>query len=70
MQHTAINPYGLNFNPQVLKDLKKINEEIMEEEQKEDIDEEKILKLREKQLMRGMELGNPLINFNRRHIPW
>lgn len=62
--------YGSQFNPQVLKDLKKINDELEEEKSQAEPDDEKILKLREKQLMRGMELQSTYFNNYRRNIPW
>lgn len=65
-----IRSYGSQFNPEVLKDLKKINDELQEEENKPEPDKDKILKFKQQQLMRGMELGNGYINFGRRHIPY
>jgi hypothetical protein len=62
--------YGSQFNPQVLKDLKKINDELEDEKSQAEPDNEKILKLREKQLMRGMELQSTYFNNFRRNIPW
>lgn len=62
--------YGLQFNPQVLKDLKKINDELEDEKSQTEPDNEKILKLREKQLMSGMELQSTYFNNFRRNIPW
>ena len=62
--------YGTQFNPNVLKDLKKINEKIVEENEKEKPDKEMILKLRQELLMRGMELNTGYINNYRRNIPW
>ena len=62
--------YGTQFNPNVLKDLKKINEKIVEENEKEKPDKEMILKLKQEQLMRGMELNTGYINNYRRNIPW
>ena len=62
--------YGSQFNPQVLKDLKKIHDELEDETSQAEPDKEKILKLREKQLMRGMELQSSYFNNYRRNIPW
>lgn len=62
--------YGSQFNPQVLKDLKKINDELEDEKSQAEPDNEKILKLREKQLMRGMELQSTYFNNFKRNIPW
>ena len=39
-----IRSYGSQFNPEVLKDLKKINDELQEEENKPEPDKDKILK--------------------------
>ena len=62
--------YNTQFNPDVLKDLKKINDKIQEECEKETIDKEKILKLKQAQLLRGMELNTGYVNNYRRNIPW
>ncbi len=70
MYSNSNQQYGTQFNPNVLKDLKKINEKIREESKKDVPDKERILKLRQEQLMRGMELNTGYINNYRRNIPW
>lgn len=47
--------YGQEFNPNVIKDINKLNEEIEKE-----TDQEKLLNLRLKRLYRGMELNTNL----------
>ena len=51
--------YGNMVNPDVIKDIKKINEEL-EEATKEKKDAEEILKLRLQRLYRGMEINTGL----------
>ena len=70
MYSNSNQQYGTQFNPNGLKDLKKINEKIVEENEKEKPDKEMILKLRQELLMRGMELNTGYINNYRRNIPW
>lgn len=64
--------YGNPYNPEVLKDLDEINKEIEEEEKKEKPDKEKMLELRQKQMMRGMELMVGTMNGRtyRGYYPW
>ena len=66
----SINRFGSQFNPEVLKDIKTINDELEAENKKEEPDKDKILKLRQAQLMRGMELSVGQMNNYRRNIPW
>jgi hypothetical protein len=69
--YTNIRTYSSQFNPEVVRDLQKIDKELNEEFDKYSPDKEKILKLRQQQLLRGMELGNGYTNnFTRRFIPW
>ncbi len=53
--NTDIHIYGNGFNPEVVKDVKDINEKI---EKEKDADE--LLRLRMQRLLRGMELNNGL----------
>ena len=64
--------YGNPYNPEALKDVKKINEDIEEELKKETPDKEKLLELKEKQLMRGMDLLSGTMNGRtyRGMVPW
>lgn len=55
--------YGQEFNPNVIKDINKINEEIEKE-----TDQEKLLNLRLKRLYRGMELNTNLQQRNFRTL--
>lgn len=49
------------FSPDVVQKLKTLNEELISEEKKENIDKQKILKLKQQILMKGLELS---VNFN------
>lgn len=49
------------FSPDVVQKLKTLNEELINEEKKEIIDKQKILKLKQQILMKGLELS---VNFN------
>jgi hypothetical protein len=49
------------FSPDVVQKLKTLNEELISEEKKEIIDKQKILKLKQQILMKGLELS---VNFN------
>ena len=64
--------YGNPYNPEALKDVKKINEDIEGELKKEIPDKEKLLELKEKQLMRGMDLLSGTMNGRtyRGMVPW
>jgi len=59
-----------NFNDDVLKDLKDIENQIKEEKENPEADAEKLLKLRLKKLYRGMELNSGFGNNIRRGIPY
>ena len=60
-----MNPYNANvvdysqFDRTVVNQLIDINSEIVEEETKDEVDNEKITKLRMLQLMKGMEMMFP-----------
>ena len=58
------------FDPKVVKNLKKINEEIEEENKNDFPDKEKLLKLRQEQLIGGLHLTTNYYNNYRRNIPW
>ena len=69
--NTNIRTYTRQFNSDIVKDLQKIDKKIKEEIYKNNPDKEKILKLRQQQFLRGMELGScDVSNFTRRFIPW
>ena len=58
--------YGQEYDPQVLKDIKTINEKIEKE-----IDNEELLKLRLQRLYRGMELvSTPMSRNYRGYYPY
>ena len=58
--------YGQEYNPEVLKDLKKINENLEKAESKEEI-----LKLKMERLYRGMELmSNPMSRNYKGYYPY
>ena len=60
-----MNYYG-NFSSESLKILKDLNEKLLEEENKDMINNEKILKLKQQILMKGLEMyvGFDLYNYN------
>jgi hypothetical protein len=64
--------YGNPYNPDVLKDLEKIKKEMEDELKKEEPDKERLFELKEKQLMRGMELSTGTMNGRtyRGYYPW
>lgn len=64
--------YGNPYNPTALKDLDKIKDEVEEELKKENPDKEKILELRQREMMKGMELLSGGINGRtyRGMYPW
>lgn len=62
--------YIEQFNPDVIKDLSKINGQIEEELEKEKPDKERLLQLKMQQLYRGMEMNMGTYNNYRRNIPW
>ncbi len=47
--------YGRDFNPEVMKDLKDLNEKIEKEQ-----DPEELLRLRMQRMMRGLEINSGL----------
>jgi hypothetical protein len=53
--NTDIHIYGNGFNPEVVKDVKDINEKIEKEKNADEL-----LRLRMQRLLRGMELNNGL----------
>jgi len=68
--NTHNNLYGYSFSPNVIKDLKELYNKIEEEEKKEAPDNEKIVKLKQEHLLRGMQINTSYINNYRRNIPW
>ena len=64
--------YGNPYNPEVLKDLEDIKKEMEDETKKENPDRDKILELRQRQLMRGMSLQTETMNGRtyRGMYPW
>ena len=56
---TDLRMYGQEFNPEVMKDIEKINNKLETEQ-----DSEEILKLKLQRLYRGMEIG---YNYNQRN---
>ena len=61
---------NIEFNPDVVKDLEKFDEEIKEEKKKEKSDPQKLAELKMGKLMRGMQLTTGYINNYRRGIPY
>ena len=64
--------YGNPYNPAVLKDLDEIKKEMEDEEKKENPDREKILELKQRQMMKGMALQTDSLNGRtyRGMYPW
>lgn len=64
--------YGNPYNPDVLRDLDKIKKEAEEEMKKDEPDKDKLFELKQKQLMRGMELMTGTMNGRtyRGYFPW
>ena len=64
--------YGNPYNPDVLKDLDTIKKDMEDEMKKEEPDREKILELKQKEMMRGMELMTGTMNGRtyRGMFPW
>ena len=55
-----------NINYDIVNTLNKLNHELMSERKKDNLDKEKILKLKEKILMTGLGLSTvPTFNYNR-----
>ena len=54
--------YGNPYNPAVLKDLDEIKKEMEDEEKKENPDREKILELKQRQMLKGMALQMETMN--------
>lgn len=55
-----------NINYDIVNTLNKLNQELMSEGKKDNLDKEKILKLKEKILMTGLGLSTvPTFNYNR-----
>ena len=64
--------YGNPYNPDVMKDLDVIKRDMEDEMKKENPDKERLLELRQKEMMRGMELMTGTMNGRtyRGMIPW
>jgi hypothetical protein len=64
--------YGNPYNPDALKDLDKIKKEIEEEFKKEVPDKEKMLELKQREMLKGMELLSGSLNGRtyRGMVPW
>ena len=65
-----IERYNIQFNPDVVKDLDKIDEKIKEDNEKENIDPQKLMELKMAKLMRGMMLTTGYNNNYRGGIPY
>lgn len=57
--------YNDIMNPDVVEQINKIENEIQDELEKDEIDKEKIFKLRQKQLMAGLALNTGFIRVNK-----
>ena len=54
--------YGNPYNPEALRDLDKIKKDVEEELEKDEPDKEKILELKQREMMKGMELLSGTLN--------
>ena len=64
--------YGNPYNPAALRDLDKIKKEVEEELEKDEPDREKMLELKQREMMKGKELLSGSLN-GRTHrglYPW
>lgn len=62
--------YGFDYNPDVLKSMKKINEEIKEEIATDNPDGKKLTEMQMNYLLKGMMLQTNMYHNYNRHIPW
>ena len=64
--------YGNPYNPDALRDLDKIKKEMEDEMKKPEPNHDKLLELKEKQMMRGMDLLTGTMNGRtyRGYYPW
>ena len=51
--------YYDNFQPEVIHSLKELNDKLMQEEKKDVVDKYEVLKLKQKILMKGLEISIP-----------
>lgn len=54
--------YGNPYNPQVLRDLEEIKKEMEDELKNGEPDKEKMLELKQRQLLKGMALQTDMMN--------
>lgn len=63
--------YGSSFDPDVIRELNKIDEKIKENDESPEYDSQKAMKLRMAKLLKGLELTSGLYGFGRnRGIPY
>lgn len=64
--------YGNPYNPEALRDLDKIKKEVEEELKKDEPDKEKMLELKQREMLKGMELLSGSLNGRtyRGFYPW
>lgn len=65
-----IERYNIQFNPDVIRDLKKLDKKIEEEERSENHSPEETTKLKMAKLMRGMMLTNGQNGLRYNGIPY
>lgn len=56
--------YYEQFSPEVVKNIKQLNDKLLEEERQDIPDNKKILKLKQQILMQGIEMSAGLFGFN------
>lgn len=56
--------YYEQFSPEVVKNIKQLNDKLLEEERQDKPDNKKILKLKQQILMQGIEMSVGLFGFN------
>ena len=62
--------YNVTFNPNVVRDLEKLDEKIKEEEKSENHNPEEAIKLKMAKLLRGMQLTNGQNGLRYNGIPY
>ena len=72
MMNKNIYGYGNPYNPEALRDLDKIKKEVEEELEKDEPDKEKMLELKQREMLKGMELLSGTLNgrTHRGMYPW
>lgn len=72
MVKNNIYGYGNPYNPEALRDLDEIKKEVEGELEKDEPDKEKMLELKQREMLKGMELLSGPMNGRtyRGMVPW